>query len=119
MKRIFISCFVILSVMAIHGCGSSRRGEPLVGRTLETGSQQIAAGERVFMKYCHQCHPGGEGGLGPALNDKPAPGFLVKFQVRHGLGAMPGFPPERISDSELDSIVAYMLALRHHRGPDR
>src|SRR5688572_581576 len=43
------------------------------------------------MQHCHQCHPFGQGGLGPALNDKPAPRFLVKTQVRLGFGTMPGF----------------------------
>jgi mono/diheme cytochrome c family protein len=44
----------------------------------------------LLMRHCHQCHPrGGDGGLRPALNNKPVPGFLVKCQVRLGLGAMP------------------------------
>jgi mono/diheme cytochrome c family protein len=66
----------------------------------------------VFQQHCHQCHPGGEGGLGPALNDKPAPAFLIKTQVRLGLGTMPGFDKAQISPEELDDLAAYMLASR-------
>ena len=39
----------------------------------------------------------GEAGLGPEINDKPLPGFLIKFQVRHGMGTMPSFKKDRIS----------------------
>jgi len=64
------------------------------------------------MQHCNQCHPFGQGGLGTALNDKPAPRFLVKTQVRVGLGVMPGFSKEKISPEELDHLVDYVMALR-------
>ena len=85
---------------------------------------QVERGRVVFMEKCQACHPGGEAGLGPALNDKPLPGFVKRFQVRHGLGAMPAFPEEEIGDDELDDLLAYLAALRRHgpvegRGPDR
>ncbi len=66
------------------------------------------------MQYCEQCHTQGESSFGPALNNKPAPGFLIKLQVRAGLGAMPRFPASEISPEELDNIVAYLKAMRHH-----
>ena len=70
------------------------------------------------MTHCYQCHPGGAAGLGPGLNDKPLPGFAIKTQVRRGLGAMPAFSPEKISDSDLDNLVAYLVTLRRN-DPDR
>ena len=103
-------CFVLVQ----FGCGSARRGEPIAG-PLDIGSPQVARGQEVFMAHCHQCHPGGEAGVGPALNNKPAPAFLMKYQVRHGLGAMPRFSTEHIDDAELDALIAYLLTLRHHR----
>jgi len=66
------------------------------------------------MKHCNQCHPGGEGGVGPALNNKPLPGFLIKFQVRRGMGAMPAFSSQVISDAQLDSLASYLKELRQH-----
>ena len=93
------------------GCGSVRRGEPFTG-VREWKDPEIRRGEVQFATHCHQCHPGGEGGLGPGLNDKPAPGWLMKTQVRTGLGAMPSFPKEVISGEELDDLVAYLLAVR-------
>jgi mono/diheme cytochrome c family protein len=66
------------------------------------------------MLHCQKCHPGGEAGLGPALNDKPLPVFLMRFQVRKGLGAMPAFPESRISGDELDDLLKYVVAFRRH-----
>jgi mono/diheme cytochrome c family protein len=66
------------------------------------------------MTSCHQCHPGGMAGLGPAINNKPLPGFLIKMQSRAGLGAMPGFSSSELSEEELDAVVAYLKALRKH-----
>jgi mono/diheme cytochrome c family protein len=51
-------------------------------------------------------------GLGPALNNKPLPGFAIRYQIRNGMGAMPAFDEEKISDKEAKNIVAYLKALR-------
>ena len=94
-------------------CGAARRREPLA--TPGALNQQAERGRLVFMTYCHQCHPGGEAGLGPALNDKPFPEFLKRFQVRHGLGTMPSFSEQKISDAQLDDLMEYLKALRRSR----
>jgi mono/diheme cytochrome c family protein len=101
----------LLVLLTVSGCSSPRRGEPIVGGAPPLDAQ-IVRGERVFMAHCHQCHPGGEGGLAPAINDKPLPGFLIKFQVRQGIGAMPAFSSEEIRPEELNDLVAYLKALR-------
>lgn len=92
---------------------SARRSEPVAG-PLPITTAQTEQGQKLFMLHCQQCHPGGEAGLGPALNNKPLPSFLITFQVRHGLGAMPAFSEEEITASQLDAIVAYLHALRSH-----
>lgn len=94
-------------------CGTARRREPLA--TPLALSERAERGRAVFMTRCHQCHPGGEAGLGPALNDKPLPEFLKKFQVRHGLGVMPSFSEEQISDEQLEDLMEYLEALRANR----
>jgi mono/diheme cytochrome c family protein len=96
------------------GCGSARRTEPIAGLLL-LASAELTEGKRLFMRNCDQCHPRGESGLAPALNNKPHPSFLIKFQVRQGLGAMPSFSKEDISDRELENIVLYLQTLRSHR----
>lgn len=109
--------FTIMCALCLLACRSPRRGEPIVG-PLPVDSEKIARGEVVFNQSCTYCHPGGEGGLGPALNDKPAPGFLMKTQVRLGLGAMPSFSKHEVPPEDLDALVAYLLKLRRH-GPDK
>ena len=107
--RLLSACLLLL---LLAGCGSARRGVPLHG-PLQLGEAE-ARGEQVFMAYCHKCHPGGEAGLGPALNNKPLPGFLIRFQVRHGLGVMPPHSRAEITPEELDALVAYLVRLRRH-----
>ena len=109
---------LVLAIVFAIACGSARRVPP-VASPVELSSQKLVTGHHEFMEYCHQCHPHGEAGLAPAINDKPLPGFLIKFQVRHGLGAMPAFPKQVISDEELDAIVAYLKALRRNEPAGR
>jgi mono/diheme cytochrome c family protein len=108
-------CLLLLgNLMLLQGCGSARRTEPIAG-PMSLASPDLTDGKKLFMKNCDQCHPRGESGLAPALNNKPHPSFLIKFQVRHGLGAMPSFSKEDISDRELENIVLYLQTLRSHR----
>ena len=106
-----LGALAVALVLPLTGCGTARRGEPFTG-TVAAPLVELDEGRHVFMNECHRCHPGGEAGLGPSLNDKPLPGFLMKFQVRHGFGAMPGFSEDRISDERLDQLIAYLQALR-------
>ncbi len=98
-------------VVAALGCGSARRGTP-TQTPFEPEQEEIVLGRRVFMEYCNSCHPGGEGGLGPAINNKPLPAWLIRFQVRRGLGVMPAFSDDVISDEELRSVSRYLVRLR-------
>lgn len=109
-----IPLILVSSLIGAIGCSSARRGEPIKGPLIIEG-KQLAAGQRAFMASCHQCHPGGRAGLGPAINNKPLPGFMIKLQSRVGLGAMPGFSSAELSDEDLDAIVVYLKALRQHK----
>ena len=103
--------FICLGVVVLAlGCHSVRRGEPFVGEMQVSSKQE--RGRMVFQQRCHQCHPNGEAGLGPALNNKPAPVFLMKTQVRLGLGAMPRFDEHTISKKDLDDLMSFVMALR-------
>lgn len=101
--------FAVITFAA--GCGPARRDEPLT-EPLATSDPRVALGHRVFSQHCHQCHPGGAGGLAPAINDKPLPVTLIRAQVRQGHGSMPKFSEREINDDELDALVRYLKALR-------
>ena len=104
---------LIILLLSISACASPRRGEPVAG-PLHLDSTEARNGQRVFDKFCDKCHPGGEAGKGPALNNKPLPAPLIKAQVRMGMGAMPGFSRELLPPKQLDDLTVYMKALRGH-----
>jgi mono/diheme cytochrome c family protein len=111
MKR---NLLLLASVLLAIGCRTARRGEPFTGPH-QWQQPAVQRGELVFAKNCYQCHPGGEAGLAPAINDKPAPVWLMKTQVRVGLGAMPSFGEDQISSSDLNDLMAYVMALRKEK----
>lgn len=92
-------------------CGSARRSAPLGTAPLVLSAEE-RHGQRVFMEHCNQCHPGGDAGLAPALNNKPVPAEAIRVQVRRGFGRMPAFGEELIDERALDALVSYMFALR-------
>jgi mono/diheme cytochrome c family protein len=102
---------ITLAVLLSTACGTARRGEPIIGER-RVPNAELALGEQVFDRNCSQCHPGGESGLGPALNNKPLPRFAMKIQVRNGVGAMPRFSSNEISDPQLSAVTAYLVWLR-------
>jgi mono/diheme cytochrome c family protein len=105
-RPLLLACALLLAA-----CGPAQVGEPF-GPPIRLASHEAEIGERVFMAHCQQCHPGGAAGLGPAINDKPLPAFLMRLQVRRGLGAMPHFDERLISDAELEALLAYLQELR-------
>jgi mono/diheme cytochrome c family protein len=102
---------VVPAIVLVTSCGPERVGEPF-GPPLRPLSPMAQQGQLVFIANCEECHPGGASGLAPAINDKPLPPFLMRFQVRHGLGAMPSFNEQMISDEDLDALLVYLLETR-------
>lgn len=103
-----VICFSVISSCAV------RKSEPITGKEFVAKNDRVANGERIFMASCQKCHPGGEGGLGPAVNPNPAPGFIKRFQMRHGLGVMPSFKKDEISKTDLRDISKYMRAWKYY-----
>ena len=114
MRRYWALGLLLAGLSTIAGCfATARRGVP-VDDPIPLTDPQVERGRVVFDRHCSMCHPGGAGGVAPAINNKPLPGALIKAQVRMGLGAMPAFGPEAISDEDLEAIVAYLEVLRAH-----
>lgn len=109
-KAILLMCTI---TAAVGGC-AGRHSEPVKQKLFQPATSEIANGEKIFMAKCQKCHPGGEAGLGIALNPVPAPRFLKRFQIRHGLGVMPAFKKDEISRKELYDITSYMAAWKHY-----
>ena len=103
------SRFLIL--VCVVACGREHRGEPRAPELVPTNAA-IARGERLFQRFCYQCHPGGAAGLGPALNDKPVPKIAIRTQIREGVGSMPAFGDDWLTDAQVEDIASYVVALR-------
>ena len=112
MKHLTLTCIAaFLAPLLVAGCGSARRAEPVTEST-QNANPKLVEGQRAFMATCYQCHPGGQAGLGPSLNNRALPASAIRYQVRTGLGAMPAFDEHQIPDPQLDAIVTYLQALR-------
>jgi mono/diheme cytochrome c family protein len=105
---------VLSLALAFLGCATARKTEPLAD-PIDTSDPKIAHGQQVFFQNCHQCHPHGQGGLGPAIVNKPLPELLMTFQVRHGLGTMPSFGPDKIPPTDMDALMDYIKRIRENR----
>ena len=115
MKNLIISFLVLLLFynIPLFSC-TVRKGEPITQKEFQPANNRIANGERVFMAHCQKCHPGGEGGLGPAINSNPAPQFVKRFQLLHGLGVMPAFKKNEITKPDLYDVSKYLKAWKHY-----
>lgn len=112
MKTLPVLTLVLVSCgLVVGACTTARKTEPLAP-PIDLSNPNVAHGQMVFFQHCHQCHPHGQGGLGPAIVNKPLPEFLMKFQVRHGLGTMPSFGAEKIPPADLEALMEYLKAVR-------
>ena len=117
MKRYVFAVLICVSgvlVVSLSSC-ALRKSEPIANAYFTPSNSRIANGERVYMAQCQKCHPAGESGLAPAINPNPAPGFVKRFQMRHGLGVMPSFTKSEISKEDLHDISKYLKAWKHYK----
>ena len=111
--KIILSFLIVAQTIISKSC-ASRRSEPVKQEEFAVTDARIKNGEKVYMLHCQKCHPAGEAGLGPALNSNPAPQFIKRFQMRHGLGVMPAFSKEEISKEHLRDISKYLNAWKKY-----
>ena len=99
------------TTLVTAACGTPRRDAPFTGPHLPP-TEEIRLGAQVFATSCNGCHPGGADGIGPAINNKPLPTWLMRFQVRNGLGVMPAFGREEIDEAQMEALLTYLVWLR-------
>src|SRR5688572_21300220 len=98
---------LMLSALSLIACAGPGADQPVL-EPIQLATAEEKEGQILFMKFCHSCHPDGEAGLGPSIHAMPAPNFLQRTQVRAGMGEMPAFHDDKISDEQLDAIIAYL-----------
>ena len=68
-----------------------------------------SVGNGVWEQYCNGCHPGGDEGVGPAVNGIAWTPEAMRKQIREGEDRMPAFGPDKISDADLESLLLAMV----------
>ncbi|MDW8363707.1 MAG: cytochrome c [Myxococcales bacterium] len=79
-------------------------------------NERVARGRRAFQRRCDSCHPGGDEDVGPRIIGKNWTAERMRAQVRRGSGRMRPIPPSRLSDADLEDLLAYLTTLRAIRG---
>jgi mono/diheme cytochrome c family protein len=101
---------VAILAILISSCSAPKTAPYAEPVTMPT--EQLEHGRVLFNNKCATCHPEGMSGLGPAIVNKPLPKFFIRFQVRHGLGAMPAFKEDALSDQQVKAIAEYVVYMR-------
>lgn len=105
-RKVMKELIILLIIILIPGCTKKL---VLQNENVKSDKpEEVIKGEVSFMKNCNRCHPVGMAGLGPAIINKPLPGFMIKLQVRQGLGTMPAFDKKHLPKNELNNIVDYI-----------
>ena len=61
----------------------------------------------VYAEFCEGCHPGGEEGDGPKIAGEGETPAEMRWRVRSGGDDMPAFGPDKISDADLEALLAF------------
>jgi mono/diheme cytochrome c family protein len=105
---------VIGTLVIAYGCSKGSSGTTVY--SLEDfdyplESTDLATGTEVFAEFCEGCHPGGEEGDGPKIAGEGASPAQMRWKVRSGGDDMPAFGPDKISNANLEALLAYAETL--------
>ncbi len=106
---------LMIGMLAIaYGCSKESTGTTaysLEDFDYPIGSTDVATGTEVYAEFCEGCHPGGEEGDGPKIAGAEASPSQLRWQVRSGGDDMPAFGPDKISNADLETLLAYAVTL--------
>jgi mono/diheme cytochrome c family protein len=115
MAKTLVFGLLALGMIAVFA-GCSKGGPTTTPKSLEAydfpiGSTDIDQGAAVFEEFCEGCHPGGEEGDGPKIAGIGESASEMRFRVRSGGDDMPAFDSSKISDEDLEALLAYTVTL--------
>jgi mono/diheme cytochrome c family protein len=96
---------------AADASATTAGGEGAVTPTTDgsgASAELIAAGGERFEAVCGLCHPGGEEDSGPSIRDIHWDAARMRAQIRNGSGRMRPIGPARLSDEDLEKVVAWL-----------
>ena len=114
MGKTLILGLMIGTLAIAYGCSKESSGTTaysLEDFDYPMSSTDVAAGTEVFAEFCEGCHPGGEEGDGPKIAGEGESPSELRWKVRSGGDDMPAFGPDKISDANLESLLAYALTI--------
>lgn len=107
---------LLLGGVACGGNSQYARAQPSSGGDLALYERPIEStdaerGSRLFEDFCGECHPEGDSDEGPSLIAEPhTPGEIRKV-VREGRRTMERYSEQRMSDADLESVLAWMASV--------
>lgn len=111
-RKLTVIC-TLVSLWAFLGLSSCSAPKALpTAETVSMPTEELENGRVLFNQNCATCHPEGMSGLGPAIINKPLPKFLIRFQIRNGMGVMPKFDEDVLTDKQVEHIAEYLVYLR-------
>lgn len=117
MKKSLIIAIIIFIFSGLYfaSCSTRRLKKDKAG--INELDSKIADGRLVFKNKCQKCHPNGEAGVGPALNDLKLPSFILRAKIRSRAtflwaGRMPSFNKHEISNVEMSALITYLKDMR-------
>ena len=108
-KKLILSLAIGAFAVA-YGCSKESSGTTaasLADFQYPLESTDVATGAEVYAEFCEGCHPGGEKGDGPKITGLGLAPAKLRWQIRSGLDDMPAFGPDKISDGNLEALLAY------------
>jgi mono/diheme cytochrome c family protein len=110
-----------LAIVFAFGCGGSAEEPSAAGTSAGAEATQyegpisstdVEGGKQLFATNCDDCHPGGESDVGPSLIAEPHTPARIRQQIREGSGKMHPFSAQRVSDANVESILAYLASIK-------
>lgn len=79
----------------------------------------VRRGRSRFNSVCGTCHPGGNEDIGPRIRGVGFSVSRMRRQIRSGSGRMRPIGPGRVSEADLDNLMAYLSTMGSVRGVQR
>lgn len=109
---IYSLCFLTVAILGYFGGQLIIEGE---GKPL-AATVRFLSGEKLFAVNCNDCHRGGS----DFLNNPQLTNFNTFLAyLRNPRGAMPSFPPEKISERQAKKVYRYLTKLREKQKASR
>ena len=113
MRTKLLLVVVFGTMMFAYACSKGGKGTTAAAVSYEgpIASTDLESGAEVYAEFCEGCHPGGQEGDGPAIVGLDWPPAKMRQQIREGEDDMPAFGPEKISDEDLEALLAYSVTI--------